>query len=353
MKIITCTGYHSSGSSAVNDLIAEYRNVASFSNFEFRFLHDLDGISDLEFQLVECHNRLNSGHAIKRFLKLCKFNEGNFLSKRYSRYIEKTKFRTLTKEYIDSLTLFTTKSWWFYDLYDKGETIYYIYQIINHLKTYFTGKRDSILHNEYMYSSHPTEYFFLERTQKYVSSFIREINKENKEYVFLDQIVPSSNIERILRYFSDEIIVFVIDRDPRDIYFTQKYILKHAPVPTESVEKFCMWFKYTHNAGSGVPKDNPHIVKMNFEDLIYNYKEATHSIEKICGFKAEDHIDQYLKFNPKRSKHNTKVWRKYNSAQDLSDLLYIEKNLNEYLYDFDKYSDEISFGIDVIDKNIF
>lgn len=67
MKIITCASYGASGSSALTDLVAEYSNVHRMSDAEFRFLHDPDGISDLEFQLVECHNRHNAGRALKRF----------------------------------------------------------------------------------------------------------------------------------------------------------------------------------------------------------------------------------------------------------------------------------------------
>ena len=40
------------------------------TNYEFRFVQDPDGISDLEYNLVENHNRHNSGHALKRFKKL-------------------------------------------------------------------------------------------------------------------------------------------------------------------------------------------------------------------------------------------------------------------------------------------
>ena len=60
MKILTCAGYFSSGSSAVTDLFSEYEKVSAVGDYEFRFLHDIDGVSDLEFHLTECHNRHNS-----------------------------------------------------------------------------------------------------------------------------------------------------------------------------------------------------------------------------------------------------------------------------------------------------
>ena len=70
MRFITCASYYGSGSSAITDLISEYQSVYSFTNEEFRFVQDPDGISDLEFQLVENFNRHNSGHALKRYKRL-------------------------------------------------------------------------------------------------------------------------------------------------------------------------------------------------------------------------------------------------------------------------------------------
>ena len=46
MKVITCASYYGCGSSAVTDLISEYEGVKSLTNYEFRFIHDIDGISD-------------------------------------------------------------------------------------------------------------------------------------------------------------------------------------------------------------------------------------------------------------------------------------------------------------------
>ena len=44
MKIITCASYFGSGSSAVTDLVSEYSSVHPNSEFEFRFIHDPDGM---------------------------------------------------------------------------------------------------------------------------------------------------------------------------------------------------------------------------------------------------------------------------------------------------------------------
>ena len=73
MKFITCASYYGVGSSAVTDYVSEFSSIFSFTNEEFRFIQDPDGISDLEFNLVECFNRHNSGHSLKRYKKLVIF----------------------------------------------------------------------------------------------------------------------------------------------------------------------------------------------------------------------------------------------------------------------------------------
>ena len=56
MKKVTCISYHGTGSGAVDDLLKEFDNFASGpSEFEFRLLHDPDGIS--EYEMLAGHHR--------------------------------------------------------------------------------------------------------------------------------------------------------------------------------------------------------------------------------------------------------------------------------------------------------
>ena len=75
MKIITNIGYHGTGSGALDDFFREFDNIpCAPSEYECRFLQDPDGISDLEYNLIDNPNRLNSGFALKRYLLFCKNN---------------------------------------------------------------------------------------------------------------------------------------------------------------------------------------------------------------------------------------------------------------------------------------
>lgn len=71
MNFITSTGYYGTGSSAVTDLLSEYSVISSLpSDFECRIAHDMFGIADLEYYLVDNYHRHNSSIAIKMFKRL-------------------------------------------------------------------------------------------------------------------------------------------------------------------------------------------------------------------------------------------------------------------------------------------
>ncbi len=346
MKIITCASYYGSGSSALTDLVAEYDNVKDLSDYEFRFLHDLDGVRDLEYHLVENHNRHNSGHALKRFVKLSKFNEGNVLSKRYSQFFDEDDYQKITAEYVKDLTDFSYPGWWFYDLYDKGPRIYYLYQMANHLFRRITKGKLRILQDKQIICSHPSEQKFLSITKRYVSNLMRALNKENAEYMEIDQIVPSSNLKAVMRYFDDELFVFIIDRDPRDVYLLGKYHWKDGICPSDP-DLFCKWFIYAREAGSGVLKESSHIIKLQFEDIIYRYDETVSRIEQCTGLDPGLHNKQFLKMNPKRSVVNTRLWEKYPDDQGVK---LIEQRLSKYLYDYSSIDTAIVSGVEVSDQ---
>ena len=72
MRIITCASYYGSGSSAVTDLISESSEVFSLGEYEYRFLQDPNGISDLEYNIIDNNHRHNTSNSIKEYIKYVK-----------------------------------------------------------------------------------------------------------------------------------------------------------------------------------------------------------------------------------------------------------------------------------------
>ena len=350
MKIITCASYFGSGSTALTDLISEYSTVHPNSDFEFRFVHDPDGISDLEYHLVERHNRECSGWALKRFIKFSDFNAGTWFNKKYEKYFH-GNYKKYTKEYVNELLDFSFKGFWVYDVASKGRFLYYLRGIFNKIFIKFKFEKIQILPKEITYCAHPSEEKFIEATQNYTSKLMTCLNDDNKPYMVVDQILPASNITRCMRYFKDDMYVFIVDRDPRDVYILCKTAWKWDHIfPHDSVETFCKWFEYARKSEEK-KYDDPRIKYLRFEDLIFNYEDTVKSIEEMTGLEDKDHDKKFTRLNPKRSCYNTQIWKKYPKYQ--KDIEYIESHLQEYLYDFSKADYDKVVGIETKDKSVF
>lgn len=333
MRFISCASYYGSGSSAITDLLSEYDSIFSFTDEEFRFLQDPDGIATLEWNLVHHFDRHNSGHALKRYKRLVDLYCGNIFGKKYEAFFH-GNWRKYSYQYINDLTDFTYKGWWNWDIYDRGDFYFFRKRILNKIlhETIWRNQPERTLNtmkNEITYCSHPTEEKFLSITKNYIEQLFSSVCNGTKT-VMVDQIVSPTNLQFFIRYF-DDIKVFVVDRDPRDIYVLEKYVWKDGIIPTE-VETFCKWFEYTreHRKVDNLNTDCVHYIQ--FEDLIYHYNETNALIEKWLGLEKKKHTKKGLYFDPAKSIHNTQTWKRYHCNMD--DINYIENKLNDYLYDF-------------------
>lgn len=334
MRFITCASYYGSGSSAVTDFVSEFSSVYSFTNEEFRFVQDPDGIADLEYNLVENFNRHNSGHAIKRYKRLVDFYCGNFFGKKYESFFH-GNWKSYSDAYINELVDFTYPGWWQYDLLDKGRWFYFRKRILNKILrlTLWHNQPERTLNTmkkEITYCAHPSEEKFLKCTQKYIESLFGSVCN-GARILMVDQFVPPTNLNRYLRYFND-IKVVVVDRDPRDVFVLEKYVWKDGIIPTDA-ELFCKWFKYTRGHRKNEKVDQDNVLYVQFEDLVYKYDTTAQKLMDWLGLAYKDWNRRKEIFNPDKSIRNTQTWKKMNCYLD--EIEYIEKELGEYLYNFE------------------
>ena len=333
MRFISCASYYGSGSSAITDFVSEFQNIYSFTNEEFHFIQDPDGISDLEFNLIENFNRHNSGHALKRYKKLVDFYCGNIFGKKYEAFFY-GNWKKYSYEYIDELTDFTYRGWWQNDLMDRGNFYYFRKRILNKILRMTVWKNNpertlNTMKKEITYCSHPSEEFFLESTKNYIEKLFSSVS-ENFDTVMVDQIVPPTNLKRYLRYFND-IKVVVVDRDPRDIFVLEKYVWKDGVIPTE-VKEFCKWFKYTREHRKYENLNDNNVQFIQFEDMIFHYDYITSRLIEWLNLDERMHFEKRKKFNPDKSIKNIQCWKKINC--NIEEIYYIENELKDYLYDF-------------------
>ena len=328
MKIVTSVGFTCSGSSAINNLLREYDNFCELTpNNECRFLQDPDGISDLEYNLFENRHRLNSEYAIKRYLKYTeKYDVRNFkqiFGKRWHQY---------NTEFINSIIVLSYNSYWHADLRDLTlfqKFKYYYFRAIRILfskilrisrennKNYFPNKK--------MFLPIKDKNEFLNKVNIFTNKLFELLNKENKEFGVVDQLVPPRNIKRYMRYVKD-LYVIVVDRDPRDVYI--EAMLKDDRAFPKDVKQFCKIYRDNRD---GKKENNKYILYLKFEDLILKYEETVDLINNFLNIKESHHLSKGKYFSVLESKKNIRLWKKYSKFS--SEIKYIENNLKEFLYD--------------------
>lgn len=334
MRFISCASYYGTGSSAVTDFVSEFDSVYSFTDEEFRFLQDPDGVASLEWNLVHHFDRHTSGHAIKRYQHLVKLYCGNVFGRKYEGFFH-GNWKKCSDEYIAELTDFTFHGWWNWDLYDRGSFFVFRKRIVNKLlhMTLWRNQPERCLNTmagEITYCSHPTEEKFLEATRRYIRNLFSSVCGD-AQTVMVDQIVSPTNLSTYLRYF-DDIKVAVVDRDPRDIFVLEKYVWKDGIIPTD-VETFCKWFRYTRSHRETDDLNTKSVRFVQFEDMVYRYDQTAEALADWLGLRPEDHKSPRSRFDPARSVNNTQTWKKVPCDQE--EIAYIRRELKEYLYDFD------------------
>ena len=339
MKLITTASYYGSGSSAITDLLEEYDNVGSFgSNFECRIAHDMYGLSDLEYYLVDNYHRHNSSTAINKFLRLTRIY-GLDRKVRLENYPEVfgEKFRNSVYEYISSITLSQYKGGSHGDIYEKSDNEISFLKLRNRIYRMFHKPKYNVLDSSWSHEKlspleearRKTDSFisfprdsFLESTVRFTDSLFSQ-DDSKFSYLIVDQLVPPTNTMRYTRYFRD-LKVICIDRDPRDIYYLEKKFWKGGVVPTE-VKQFVEWYRATREHKKYENDDPAIVLRMNFEDLIYHYDESVKKIELFLGIENSHHVNPKSKFNPEVSIKNTRLWE--NDQNERDNIKYIEDML--------------------------
>ena len=167
--------------------------------------------------------------------------------------------------------------------------------------------------------------------EEVINELGEEISK-GKENIILDQFLLPFNLFRVDNYFDDKLRVIVVARDPRDVFIINKYIWQQkqicVPFPLE-VNEFCNFYKKMRESEKECTSNK--VLRINFEDLIYNYDTKIKEITKFLGFKESDHINKKNRFIPEMSIKNTQLFRKEEYREECK---VIEKELKKYLYEF-------------------
>ena len=330
MKIITCTGFGNSGSSAATDFFSEFNNVEVVPHeLELTFIHESDGLYDLEKAIREGH-RLKVDLAVKRFILLTeKINE------QYQEVFG-NKFMEYTKEFIVDSIGCKWDGWWHRAFETEPLTLKQriVARQINH--KFVKQCSYNLYENDNWRSQYlppTTEYYesdiekFISIARKYVSKLLKCLNKNMKQFLVVDQLVPPTNPELYLHYF-DDIKVIIVDRDPRDYYFANNMFWASRYIPSEDLDTYICWYRKTRN----LIGESSSVKRVYLEDFIYNYEDISKCLISFCDMDCCNWTDKGKFFLPSCSEKNASLFLKYNGLE--TEISKISKQLSDYLFDF-------------------
>ena len=338
-KVIVPTGYMGSGSSAATDLISEFEGFESVKgSFEYVFLHCPNGVFDLEDKLLCGNNAVRSDEALHSFYTTMKqlYDKKYWWVGHYNEIIGED-FLKITKDYIEDLIQYKPDFYWYYQ---ENTNLRMALQLIwkrvlkvitlNHVKL-----KKPLLYSP-MWISYVSPEEFYEKTRKYISRILDRLGIGEKNIV-LDQLLLPFNLSRIENYFGDNLEVFVVERDPRDLFLMNKYVYPvqnaQVPYPTDVCE-FCECYRRLRIMEATKVCNSTHVHRFKFEDFIYKYDETVERVREILRSSETlpKHVLKKKYFIPEKSINNTQLFCNQSVYEEESRM--IEKLLPEYLYQF-------------------
>lgn len=339
---IAITGYYCTGSSAVTDLLKEYKNVNLASpvdgDYEHMLFYSPGGLFDLASILLGPYSSAyTSDMAINAFIDSVKrLNDNDFgwfgsYEKYYGDQLIKiaddfVKAISWQKQKISASHIKTVR--------------FSIFKALLQIAARVVYKRPiNKLGRKYVYDNHlgfiamPTNDEFCNAARKYTGEYLKMCGKENMINIF-DHVLWPHQCQNMGDLFPQDFKAIVVERDPRDVYLLNKYYWHKPPVSVSKpyfpidIKGFCYEWKRTIARNI----TNPNVLIIKFEDLIYNYDKTLEAIEAFIGVQPSNHIRIKEEFNPDNSIENTQVFNIDESWK--KEIGLIEKELSEFLYVF-------------------
>lgn len=352
-QLIIATGYMGSGSSAVTDLISETASISvANGSYEYIFMHCPNGLFDLEDKLLIGNNAIRSDEAVHSFIREMDllYNNSNYWPGSYKKTVSR-QFMKYVDEFIAEIsTSVFDESIWYYQVRPitiKQNALCLARRLLTKISLGKVHMKPPVNYKK-MIIAFPESKVFYSAAKKFLNNILIDMGLGDGS-ILADQLVLPHNLFRMDHYFDDNTRVIVVDRDPRDVFLLNKYIWNcrgmRIPYPFDALS-FCRFYREMRK--SERPSTFERILRIHFEDLIYNYDEAIKEIFDFIGIDYSTHINKFSAFCPNKSIINTQIFNR--NPEYMKEAQIIEKELAEYLYDFPKLSVEET---DMNEKDMF
>lgn len=337
---VAVTSYYGTGSSAVLDLLSEYEPCfeGNFRHFEHVPFYFPNGLFDLEYKLLQGNDPHRSDEAIKSFRHaMYELDRKNFTwFGTYQQYFG-SQFKDNVDEFLSAITQFTCTGSW-YNYYQRGRLSLpkilkdCIKTVMNRPLFGEFGRLVPQLTEQELELSFISPEEFYAHAKVFVKKYLDMFRTDPNGIMLIDHLLLPHNANRIDNYFDDDFRLIVVDRDIRDMFVLCTYIWPDmgfpSPYPTQP-EKFLAHRNNMKRAEQRI--DHPHILYLNFEDLIYRYEETVAKIEKFAGLTPQQHVRPRTRFIPENSINNTQNFR-IKEEWEQQTQLFVGKT--EDIYDF-------------------
>ena len=344
MKSVAVTGYFATGSGAIINLLQEYSSIddGGLSSFEHLFLYDIDGVFDTVDRLLNFNSLFNSNAIINHFrAEMLKLNNNDFGWFGGYKYKCGNGFIDLVETFINEITEYHFDANWYGIMErekisidrvvkDLGATIVKGRRINHHF-----GRKTAYSKNNKYEFSFASEVILKKATKRLVNDYIKLLYKDNNKIALLNHLITPQDAKRMPDYLPDDLYLIIVDRDVRDLFFHNKYIWDglwgrsmHI-FPNEPYEFVNHMKKYR---ATEQMVNHKRILKVQFEDLVYNYEKTVKTIEDFLGISPSDHINEKKFFDPEKSIKNTQLFELKPEWKE--EVKIIEQKLPELIYDF-------------------
>ena len=196
-RIIVPTGYMGSGSSAVTDLVAEFKDCSNeHKSYEYVLLHCPNGLFDLEDKLLIGNNAIRSDEAIRTFAsQMKKLYDKKFWWVGNYKDIISPKFMDITNDYISKIQQFNFPGYW-YNHEEVDSKMFMKLLLRKPLKMLSFNKikfKKVLKYNDGMRISFIKNKEFYKYSHDYIYSIIEELSK-GSENIVLDQFLLPFNL---------------------------------------------------------------------------------------------------------------------------------------------------------------
>lgn len=343
MKSVAVTGYFATGSGAVYNLLQEYSTIddGGLSEFEHIFLYDINGVFETVDRIMHGNSLYNSNAAINLFRKEMKrLNEIDYNWFGGYKYRCGNRFMEIIEEFIADITEYHIQRDWYGNFECRKISLE---RIIKDLGAVFLKHR-RIDHNFgtkiIMDKENRWEFSFASEeklkyaVRKLVNGYLDSMYSSSDKIIALNHMLSPQDAFRVPGYMPEDFKLIIVDRDIRDLYIYNKYtdVWGGNAFPTE-IDEFIRFMKSYRGTEKTIECDQ--ILRIQFEDLIYDYEATVRRVEEFVGLSPDNHIKRKKYFVPEKSIKNTQIFQM--NSEWKKELERLEIEFPELVYSFPYY----------------